>query len=498
VTAFSLEQPGDIVNVADVQHLQLASMSLDDETWGIALMRIQANLPDTLPGQNVTFLVFGDVEITNVVENAIELPVTTVSGVNVRLQPTTNADNVITTLSTGQEVIANGRLADNSWIRIKLGDNDNNETGWVSASFLQSVNGDFNTLPVTDTATENIVELPVTATTGANVREQPTIASNNVIGGLMRDQEVIANGRLADNSWIRIKIEDNDNFDAGWVLADLVQSENDDFNTLAVVETDKSRFGPMQSFYFKTGIGDSLCAEAPDSGIIIQTPHGAGTVELTANGVNIALGSTVYLQTADDSMTVAVVEGQATITAQGVSQLVPAGSVSSVPLDENGIADEAPQFPQPYDIDALSTLPIASNLPQTVEITPPLSETEIEAEIQQAEGPFVAGNWTMTGVGGTILSADCPDPTVTPNSSNLTIEPSDDYSSFVFNENTHVRTGDNTYSFSLVNEEGALESVFTFTSPTTLLHTWSWTWAQINSEHNCNLRGEDEGTANSG
>jgi hypothetical protein len=49
-SAFTFEQAGDVVDVADIETLQLSSMSLADETWGIALMQLQANLPDTLPG----------------------------------------------------------------------------------------------------------------------------------------------------------------------------------------------------------------------------------------------------------------------------------------------------------------------------------------------------------------------------------------------------------------------------------------------------------------
>ena len=30
----------------------------------------------------------------------------------------------------------------------------------------------------------------------------------------------------------------------------------------------------MQAFYFRSGIGDAPCAEAPNSGILIQTPEG--------------------------------------------------------------------------------------------------------------------------------------------------------------------------------------------------------------------------------
>src|SRR5205823_6231693 len=34
-------------------------------TWGLSLLKLQANLPDSLPGQNITFLVYGDTSIEN-------------------------------------------------------------------------------------------------------------------------------------------------------------------------------------------------------------------------------------------------------------------------------------------------------------------------------------------------------------------------------------------------------------------------------------------------
>jgi LysM repeat protein len=36
------------------------------QTWGIAILKAQANLPDTLPGQNVTFLIFGGAALDNI------------------------------------------------------------------------------------------------------------------------------------------------------------------------------------------------------------------------------------------------------------------------------------------------------------------------------------------------------------------------------------------------------------------------------------------------
>ncbi|NWF69537.1 MAG: hypothetical protein HXY40_10665 [Chloroflexi bacterium] len=63
VTQFVFDQPGDVVNVIDIQQLSLSALNVNDAVWGIAFLQLQANLPDTLPGQNVTVLLFGDVSL---------------------------------------------------------------------------------------------------------------------------------------------------------------------------------------------------------------------------------------------------------------------------------------------------------------------------------------------------------------------------------------------------------------------------------------------------
>ncbi|RMG89894.1 MAG: hypothetical protein D6712_00920, partial [Chloroflexi bacterium] len=65
VADFTFEQQGDKVAVTAIDALTLSPFDAETEAWGVALLRLQANLPDTLPGQNVTFLLFGDVELVN-------------------------------------------------------------------------------------------------------------------------------------------------------------------------------------------------------------------------------------------------------------------------------------------------------------------------------------------------------------------------------------------------------------------------------------------------
>jgi len=63
-TTFS--KAGDIVNVELIHKLTTAPLDTTKQVWGIAIMKIQANLPGTLPGQNVTFLLFGNAVLDNI------------------------------------------------------------------------------------------------------------------------------------------------------------------------------------------------------------------------------------------------------------------------------------------------------------------------------------------------------------------------------------------------------------------------------------------------
>jgi len=300
---FKFDTTGDRVDIAAIQSVRLSSLSLTDHTWGVALMKIQAKLPDTLPGQNVTLLMFGNVAIDNAVEPLTTLSMTASQNANVRARPTTEG-SILASLSRGADVTANGRLEDGSWIRIQLPD-DSHSVGWVSAQLLQS---------------------------------------------------------------------------------------DGDVNTLLAVEASAQVYGPMQSFYFTSRTGDAACAEAPDSGILIQSP-GAGKVNLVVNGAELTLGSTVYLQAqADGYMTVSVVEGNVVVAVNSVRQAVPAGTFTRIPLDTNGVVAGAPEFPQPYDPSGLAALPIQV-LPETISIAPALSVADVQNAVAAVEGLPTPGNW---------------------------------------------------------------------------------------------------------
>jgi len=162
VPSFSFEQQGDLVNVAEVQSLRLRALDVEASIWGIALMKLQADLPEALPGQNVTFLLFGDVEIENAVDPAAVVPtveVMTTSNANIRTLPSTNGA-IAGSFASGETTTANGRNAAGDWLRVRIPDSDS--FGWVYAP-LVSVTGDSATLNVVDSLDSEIPFTPMQA-----------------------------------------------------------------------------------------------------------------------------------------------------------------------------------------------------------------------------------------------------------------------------------------------------------------------------------------------
>jgi hypothetical protein len=275
-------------------------------------MKVQANLPDTLPGQNVSFVLFGDVQIDNAVTSAATLSVSAKQAVNVREEPS-KTGKVAGALQANTELVADGITEDGAWLRVHAG--DNSLQGWVSSSIV--------------------------TTTG-------------------------------------------------------------DLKTLAVVKADAPRYSPMQAFYFKSGKKDAPCEQAPDSGILIQTPQGAGKITLNVDGADITLGSTAYFQAQPSGeMTMSVVEGQGTVTAGGQTVTVPAGARARVPLDANLTANGAPVGPEPYDAAALGVLPLKL-VPQVVTIAPAFDPSAAiqptPGKWQFAIGKFISGSGCPAGM----------------------------------------------------------------------------------------------------
>ncbi len=320
VQNFSFSKQGDLTNLTDLEDLRLSHLDPVKNTWGIAVMKVQANLPDTLPGQNVTFLLFGDVDIKDAGASSANVgqSITAKSRMNIRSTPSTSAA-ILGTLAGKETVTANGRNADGSWLRIAVP--DSSATGWVSAG-LVTVSGDVQTLPVVDASVE-------------------------------------------------------------------------------------ATYKPMQAFYFSTGLEQPGCSQAPEDGILIQTPQGAGKIDLRANDVGIELGSTAFLQAqVSGNMTMTVVEGHGTVTVGTVSVDVPAGTQVTIPMDANLHPAGPPSSAHPYDMTLARPLPIKL-LPEQITLfdtaaaTPEATnEATIEPTAEATAGAGGSGGAGSAGTSG--------------------------------------------------------------------------------------------------
>lgn len=321
VQQFIFAAPGDQASVAGVRSLSLSAMDPNSDAWGIAHMRLLVN-SSSLEPMDVRLVLFGDVGIENLVEDRETIPIT----VNIR-------DYI-------------------------------------------------------------------------NVRQFPG-RYGGVVDTVAPEEELVAVGRLADNSWYRVLTEDNI---VGWVLASLLTPQGDP--NLLTIDTDSAPYySPMQSFlYSSTDTGS--CTSAPGDGLLVQTPEGQARVSFLINEVSIDLassqtGSTAFLQAeAGGNMAVSVLEGSATVSAGGTQYTAIAGTQIMIPLAPDLSASGPPGMPQPYDPALVSGL-VSLGLDPSLDPAPPATL----AMIMAANGMGGDTTQTQTTTGDTVqpISSAVPD-----------------------------------------------------------------------------------------
>jgi hypothetical protein len=67
--ASRFSQRGDIISVANLRRLAASPLSLASSEWGIAVFKVMANLPRSLPGETITMVVFGNTALDNLSNN---------------------------------------------------------------------------------------------------------------------------------------------------------------------------------------------------------------------------------------------------------------------------------------------------------------------------------------------------------------------------------------------------------------------------------------------
>ncbi|MAU09482.1 MAG: hypothetical protein CL607_06650 [Anaerolineaceae bacterium] len=142
--------PADTTPLVQLAEIATAGLDTALEQWGVAVMSVQANVPNVLPGQNVTFMLVGDVEVENAVdpdeafESVDPIEAVTAVSANIRSGPSRRS-NVVSSLGRNREVLVDGQSADNEWLRVIFDE----RIGWMSRTVLED-NAAFDDLPVYD------------------------------------------------------------------------------------------------------------------------------------------------------------------------------------------------------------------------------------------------------------------------------------------------------------------------------------------------------------
>lgn len=136
---------GDKAGLDDLATLATAPLDATTGDWGVAMLAVQANLPDSLPGQNILFMVLGDAELRSEVPPPQAVVEATAAGrANLRGGPGTQY-GVVGGLAAGQSLALVGRNAAGDWLLLAGGGVER----WVFADLVRPA-GDAAALPVVE------------------------------------------------------------------------------------------------------------------------------------------------------------------------------------------------------------------------------------------------------------------------------------------------------------------------------------------------------------
>jgi hypothetical protein len=147
--------PADRSQLALLQSIATAPLDSAENRWGIAVLNVQANVPNTLPGQGVVFMLLGDVKVQNAVpadqafEGGTPVSVTTRTSANLRSSPSTKA-NVVGSAAANTSFQADALSIDKQWLRVLYADGP----AWLNRNLVQS-DGNIDSLPAIDKDTRS-------------------------------------------------------------------------------------------------------------------------------------------------------------------------------------------------------------------------------------------------------------------------------------------------------------------------------------------------------
>lgn len=150
----TFNKPGDRAPLSDMHTIRTAPLDLETGTIGAAMLKLDLDVPASLPGVGAIIIMLGDVAIENGVlpQEALKLDTfvvaTSLTNANVREGAGTN-NPIIGSVPVGTALVADGLSADGGWVRVI----NNALPGWVSRELLTAQEGLIETLPKLDKLT---------------------------------------------------------------------------------------------------------------------------------------------------------------------------------------------------------------------------------------------------------------------------------------------------------------------------------------------------------
>lgn len=139
--------PRDRTELAALETIQTVPMNVQEQQFGVAVLNAQANVPESLPGQGVIFLLLGDATLTNTVapDQATQpipgIAVTTLGDTALYTLPSLSA-SIQEIVPAGSSLNADGTIVGGEWVRVIK----NAEIVWVSRTAL-AANAAIDDLP---------------------------------------------------------------------------------------------------------------------------------------------------------------------------------------------------------------------------------------------------------------------------------------------------------------------------------------------------------------
>lgn len=222
--------------------------------------------------------------------------------------------------------------------------------------------------PVENAADVPVQDIEISQVDAVNIRNAPGV-NNAVIASVYRGDVVKATGRLADDTWVRLQLP---NGDTGWLSSSAFDASLRGLPVVTVNDIPPAPFElPLTIFSFISGVGDARCQNAPDSGLLLQTPDITTEYRFVINGVELFLSGTAFLQAQPDmGLVIYLLEGTARVLALDTEWIVRPGFQVTTPLimnDNNLLPAAPPLVPTRYDYERLFMLPL-SLLPRSTYI----------------------------------------------------------------------------------------------------------------------------------